>query len=104
MTTRVSARTQTGGVEITSKVLPTPAAATDADEEHTEFWWIFLLVGVAWLVFALLVFQFDSTSAKAISILVGITCVGAAMLELVSLPASHGWWRLGRAKLSMSQP
>jgi uncharacterized membrane protein HdeD (DUF308 family) len=85
---------------MTSRVLPIPKSATAADEEHTEFWWVFLFAGVVWLVFALLVFQFDETSTSAISILVGVTCVGAAMLELLEIPASHGWLRLGRVALA----
>ena len=28
-------------------------------EEASRGWWIFLLTGIAWLVFALLVFQWD---------------------------------------------
>jgi uncharacterized membrane protein HdeD (DUF308 family) len=89
-------------VEITSKIVPTPASATEADEEHTELWWVFLVAGVLWLVFALLVFQFDETSTSAISILLGVTSVGAAMLELLEIPASHGWVRLGRVALAVA--
>jgi uncharacterized membrane protein HdeD (DUF308 family) len=90
------------GVEITSKIVPRPASATEADDEHTELWWVFLAAGVLWLVFALLVFQFDETSTNAISILLGVTCVGAAMLELLEIPASHGWLRLGRVGLAVA--
>jgi len=47
-----------------------------------------------------LVFQFDDRSVHAISILLGATCAGAALLELLAVPISHGWWRLGRLGLA----
>ena len=65
-------------------------------------WWLFLVSGIAWLVFALLVFQVDSRTVGAISILVGATCLGAALLELLAVPASHGWMRLGRIALAVA--
>jgi len=56
---------------------------------------------VLWLVFALLVFQFDERSVHAISILLGATCAGAALLELLGVATSHGWWRVGRLVLAV---
>ena len=37
-------------------------------EEAAGRWWLFLLTGIAWLVFALLVFQWDYTTVSAISV------------------------------------
>jgi uncharacterized membrane protein HdeD (DUF308 family) len=86
-------------VDVASTIAPaTPRAGED---ERTDLWWVFLLAGAAWLVFALLVFQFDSSSVGAISVLLGVTCFGAAALELFELPASHGWWRVGRIALAL---
>lgn len=78
----------------------TPTAGVVA-EERTELWWIFLVVGALWLVFALLVFQLDATSVGSISLLLGGACLGASLLELVAVPASHGWARLGRLALAL---
>jgi uncharacterized membrane protein HdeD (DUF308 family) len=72
----------------------------DIEEGRTEYWWIVLVTGVLWLVFSLLVFQFDETSVTAISVLVGVACLGAAVLELATVPASHGWWRAARIGLA----
>ena len=55
-----------------------------------------------WLVFSLLVFQFDETSVAAISILVGVACLGAAAFELAAVPASDGLWRVGRIILAIA--
>ena len=87
-------------MDLVSKVLAT-GARTASEEEAHELWWVFLVVGVIWLVYALLVFQFDETSVTAISILLGMTCLGAALLELLEIPASHGLWRLGRVLLAI---
>jgi uncharacterized membrane protein HdeD (DUF308 family) len=87
-------------VDVTSGVVPQTARAEPAEGEGTEFWWLFLVAGVLWLLFALLVFQFDSRSVSAISVLLGVTCFGGAALELVGIPASHGWWRVGRIALA----
>ena len=37
-------------------------------EEAADKWWIFLLTGIGWLVFAILVFQWDYTTVAAISL------------------------------------
>ena len=81
---------------------PSERAAPAEEREATEFWWVFLAAGIMWLVFALLVFQFDETSVGAISLLVGITCFGAAGLEVAALPTSHGWWRAARIALAIA--
>jgi uncharacterized membrane protein HdeD (DUF308 family) len=85
-------------MDITSQATPR-ARSNEADE--TEFWWVFLVAGVLWLLFALLVFQFDSRTVHAISLLLGFTCFGGAALELLAVPASHGWWRLARIGLAI---
>jgi uncharacterized membrane protein HdeD (DUF308 family) len=77
------------------------ALMPDGDRETTGLWWVFLVTGALWLVFSLLVFQFDETSVTAISVLVGIACLGAAAFELVEVPASYGLWRIGRVVLAI---
>ena len=62
-------------------------------EEAADRWWLFLLSGIAWLVFALLVFQWDYTSVYAISILFGIVAVIAGVNEFFAIPVSTGGWR-----------
>ena len=41
-------------------------------EDAAGRWWMFLVTGIGWLVFSLLVFQWDYTTIYAISILFGI--------------------------------
>jgi uncharacterized membrane protein HdeD (DUF308 family) len=61
------------------------------------FWWIWLLVGVLWIVVALIVLQFDQASITTIGIIVGIMFVSAGIqqLALAALAESLGWlWAL----------
>jgi len=41
-------------------------------EEAADRWWMFLITGIAWLVFALIVFQWDYTTVYAISMFFAI--------------------------------
>jgi uncharacterized membrane protein HdeD (DUF308 family) len=51
-------------------------------------WWIFLLTGIAWLVFALLVFQWDYTTVYAISFLFGVVALTAGLNEFFAITVS----------------
>lgn len=69
-------------------------AAYDTIEQNGDpLWWVLLVTGSAWLVFSLVVFQFDYTTVSALSILIGLVCVAAGLLEGVAAAGSHGWWR-----------
>ena len=47
-------------------------------------WWaVFLLLGAAWLVFAVVVFHFDWRTVHALSILFGIVVIAAAFDEIL---------------------
>jgi uncharacterized membrane protein HdeD (DUF308 family) len=78
------------------------AGRAATSDQAASVWWLFLIVGCLWLVFALVVFQFDATSVHGISILVGVFCVAAAGLELVSAAAVTGGWRIARVLLGLA--
>ena len=61
-------------------------------EEAADRWWLFLLTGIAWLVFALIVFQWDYTSVSAISYLFGVVAIVAGVNEFFQLSVvTRGW-------------
>ena len=35
--------------------------------EAARWWWLFLLTGIAWLVFSLVIFRFDITSVTTVA-------------------------------------
>src|SRR5215831_15620319 len=83
-----------------------PVAAADlsveGDETGDPLWWILLVTGSLWLLFALLVFSFDYRTVSAISILLGVVCLCAALLEVIAAFGSHGWWRAANVGLAIA--
>jgi uncharacterized membrane protein HdeD (DUF308 family) len=80
---------------------------TDAEIERSfgaaaRFWWLFLAIGTAWLLFAVIVFRFDYRSVSAISILFGIVAIAAAIEEVFAAFAGDrsAWGRVGRGVLA----
>ena len=70
-------------------------------EEASRGWWIFLLTGIAWLIFALLVFQWDYTTVYAISYLFGVVALFAGVDEFLAIPFSTTGWRIAHALLGL---
>ena len=57
-------------------------------------WWLVLLIGIGWMLVALIVLRFDYTSVNAIAILFGIVAISAGVLELGVVMLAGGWWKL----------
>jgi uncharacterized membrane protein HdeD (DUF308 family) len=64
-------------------------------------WWLFLLTGIAWLVFALLVFQWDYTTVYAVSILFGVVALFAGVNEFLQIAVSTTGWKVVRGILGV---
>ena len=62
-------------------------------DEAADKWWLFLVTGIAWLVFALLVFQWDYTTVSAISILFGVVAIFAGVNEFLQIGVSTTGWK-----------
>jgi uncharacterized membrane protein HdeD (DUF308 family) len=61
--------------------------------EAARWWWLFLLGGIAWLVFSLVIFRFDITSAASVAILFGIVAIIAGVDEFMAIPVSTTGWK-----------
>ena len=70
-------------------------------EDAADRWWIFLLTGIAWLVFALIVFQWDYTTVSAISYLFGVVAIIAGVNEFLEIPISTTGWKWVHALLGV---
>jgi len=81
---------------------PVVTAQTSPDETGDPLWWILLVTGSLWVLFALIVFRFDYTTVAAVSILLGTVCIAAAMLETVMAVGTHGWWRVTHIALAIA--
>lgn len=62
-------------------------------EEAADRWWIFLVTGIAWLVFSLIVFQWDYASVAAISYLFGVVAIVIGFNEFMTIPLSTTGWK-----------
>ena len=72
------------------------------DQGGDPLWWIPLVTGSLWVLFALLVFRFDYTSVSAVSILLGTVVLCAALFEAVAAAGTHGWWRVAHIGLAIA--
>jgi uncharacterized membrane protein HdeD (DUF308 family) len=70
-------------------------------DEAARRWWFFLVTGIGWLVFALLVFQWDFTTVYAVSILFGCVALAAGVNEFLSMSVSTTGWKIVRAILGV---
>jgi uncharacterized membrane protein HdeD (DUF308 family) len=59
------------------------AEARDAARALTGMWWIWLVVGIAWIAAALVILQFDQASITTIGVIVGIMFLAAGAQQLV---------------------
>jgi uncharacterized membrane protein HdeD (DUF308 family) len=73
----------------------------DVAEDAARHWWMFLLTGTAWLVFSVLVFQWDYTTVYAISFLFGVVALFAAGNEFAQISVSTTGWKFVRAILGV---
>jgi uncharacterized membrane protein HdeD (DUF308 family) len=64
-------------------------------------WWLFLLTGIAWLVFSLIIFRFDITSVTTIGILFGAVAIMAGLNEFMALAVSTTGWKIAHGILGV---
>ncbi|MFO7572181.1 MAG: hypothetical protein R6W48_06215 [Gaiellaceae bacterium] len=67
----------------------------EAAREAGRLWWLFLLTGIAWLVFSFIIFRFNITSAATIAPLFGVVAIVAGFSSRpVNIEARRkGSWR-----------
>ena len=65
-------------------------------EAFSGLWWIWLIVGILWIVASLVILQFDQASITTISIIVGIMFLGASAQQFVLAMVAPSWrWLYG---------
>jgi len=73
----------------------------DVLEAAANRWWLFLVTGIGWLIFALLVFQWDYTTVYAVSFLFGVVAVMAGVNEFFAISVSTTGWKIAHAILGV---
>lgn len=56
-------------------------------------WWLLLVTGSAWILFSIIVFRFDYTTARAVSNLFGFVIVAISANEIMLATLTYGAWR-----------
>lgn len=64
-----------------------------------RLWWLFLLTGIGWFIFALLVFQWDFTTVYAVSYLFGFVALFAGVNEFLQLGMFTTGWKIAHGIL-----
>jgi hypothetical protein len=67
------------------------ADARGAARDITGFWWLWLVVGIAWVAASLVILQFDQASITTIGIIVGIMFVAAGVQQIVLATVVDSW-------------
>jgi uncharacterized membrane protein HdeD (DUF308 family) len=70
--------------------------------EAARFWWIYLVLGAAWLLFAIIIFRFDWTSVSSISILFGAAMLAAGGAEFFAVAGASGGWKIAHVLLGLA--
>jgi uncharacterized membrane protein HdeD (DUF308 family) len=67
--------------------------AEEAARRIAGLWWLWLVVGVAWIIASLVILQFDRASITTVGIIIGIMFVAAAAQQfvLVAVAESLRW-------------
>jgi uncharacterized membrane protein HdeD (DUF308 family) len=76
--------------------------AGSVERQGDPLWWIPLVTGSLWVIFALIVFQFDYTTVSTLSILLGTVCIAAAVFQAAAAFGTHGWWRAANVVLALA--
>jgi uncharacterized membrane protein HdeD (DUF308 family) len=65
--------------------------AHELRREMADRWWLFLITGILWILFSLMVLQFDLGSVTAIGLLAGIMFMVAGCNEFFVMVIVRGW-------------
>jgi uncharacterized membrane protein HdeD (DUF308 family) len=77
-----------------SSAQPEPAPALEeAGIALSRLWWLWLVAGVAWIVIALVILQFDQASVTTVGVLIGIMFVLSGFQQLALGALLGGWLR-----------
>jgi uncharacterized membrane protein HdeD (DUF308 family) len=59
--------------------------------EITGIWWLFLITGIAWVIIALVVLRFDTTSLATVGALLGVVFLLAGLNEFMIWTVRRTW-------------
>jgi len=63
-------------------------------DEARSWWWVFLVLGVVWLMVGFVVLRLDTSSIATVGFLIGALFVAGASNEAMLASASSGGWKI----------
>jgi uncharacterized membrane protein HdeD (DUF308 family) len=70
------------------------APLEEAGLEIGKLWWLWLVAGVAWIVIALIILQFDQASITTVGVLIGIMFILSGIQQFTLGAFVDGWIRM----------
>jgi hypothetical protein len=59
----------------------------------SRLWWLWLVFGIAWMLIALVILQFDQASVNTVGVIIGLMFLGSAVQQLtIASLAEKGRW------------
>lgn len=59
--------------------------------ELAKWWWAWLVIGILWIIVALIILQFTTASVVTVGIIVGVMFIGAGIQSFIVAQVSGGW-------------
>jgi uncharacterized membrane protein HdeD (DUF308 family) len=66
----------------------------DAERAVSQLWWLWLIAGIAWIVIALIILQFDQASVTTVGVLIGLMFILSGFQQFVFGAFAGGWLQL----------
>ncbi|MBN2167617.1 MAG: DUF308 domain-containing protein, partial [Actinobacteria bacterium] len=70
------------------------SSAIDMDkmtEQVSKLWWLWVVLGILWIIVSLIVLQFSESSLTAVGVVIGIMLLVAGIQEFMMAAVVEGW-------------
>jgi len=71
----------------------TASALPSTDRSDRMPWWLFLVMGIAWLIFAWIVLSFDFRTVWAVAVWAGCGMIAAGLIQFATGSVLEGFWK-----------
>lgn len=68
-----------------------PPEGREALKQMSVYWWLWLVIGIAWIIIALVILQFTDQSLDIVGIIIGAMFIGAGIQYFVISTLVHRW-------------
>ncbi len=68
-----------------------PPEGREALKQMSVYWWLWLIIGIAWIIIALVILQFTDQSLEIVGIIIGAMFIGAGIQYFVISTLVHRW-------------